>query len=82
MRNAKGPLAIAAAENDAIFPAEKRQESEAILKKLNVPYQINLYSGVNHGFAVRGDQGNPVVRYAQENAFLQAVEWFKVCLRE
>ncbi|KUL89312.1 hypothetical protein ZTR_03746 [Talaromyces verruculosus] len=82
LKNAKGPVAIAAAENDAIFPAEKRQESEAILKKLNVPYQINLYSGVNHGFAVRGDQKNPVVRFAQQNSFLQAVEWFKEYLRE
>lgn len=82
MKNAKGPVAIAAAENDTIFPAEKRQESEAILKKLNVPYQINLYSGVNHGFAMRGDQETPVVRYAQQNSFLQAVEWFKEYLRE
>lgn len=81
LRSANGPLAIAAAENDTIFPGEKRQESEAILKELNVPYQINLYSGVKHGFAVRGDQQNPVVRYAQRNSFMQAVEWFKEYLR-
>lgn len=82
LKSISGPLAIAAAENDAIFPAEKRQESEAILKELNVPYQVNLYSGVNHGFAVRGDQKNPPVRYAQQSSFSQAVEWFKEYLRE
>ena len=73
----KGPLAISAAEVDAIFPSEKRHETEAILKDLGLPYQINLYSGVQHGFAVRGDPNKRVVQYAQENAFLQAVQWFK-----
>ncbi|CRG87039.1 hypothetical protein PISL3812_04053 [Talaromyces islandicus] len=72
-----GPVAISAAETDAIFPAEKRHESESILKELGTPYQINLYSGVEHGFAVRGDPKNPVARYAKESAFLQAVQWFK-----
>ncbi|GKZ17039.1 hypothetical protein AbraIFM66951_005768 [Aspergillus brasiliensis] len=73
----KGPLAIAAAETDAIFPSEKRHESEEILKDSGLPYQINLYSGVAHGFAVRGDPANRTVQYAKENAFLQAVQWFK-----
>lgn len=71
-----GPFAIAAAETDQIFPAEKRHESEVILKDLGLPYQINLYSGVAHGFAVRGDISDKVVKYAKENAFLQALQWF------
>ncbi|KAH8688707.1 dienelactone hydrolase family protein [Talaromyces proteolyticus] len=73
----EGPLAISAAEVDQIFPAEKRHESEDILKTLGTPYQINLYSGVEHGFAVRGDPEKRVVQYAKESAFLQAVQWFK-----
>jgi dienelactone hydrolase len=44
-----GALAIAAAEDDAQFPPEKRHESEDILKSIGVPYQINFYSGVSHG---------------------------------
>ncbi|RAK97234.1 dienelactone hydrolase family protein [Aspergillus ibericus CBS 121593] len=77
LRAIKGPLAIAAAETDAIFPAEKRHESEVILKELGLPYQINLYSGVEHGFAVRGNPEKRTVQYAKESAFLQAVQWFK-----
>lgn len=77
LKEIKGPLAISAAETDAIFPPEKRHETEAILKDLCLPYQINLYSGVAHGFAVRGDPTNRVVQYAKENAFFQAVQWFK-----
>ncbi|KUL89066.1 hypothetical protein ZTR_06132 [Talaromyces verruculosus] len=77
-----GPFLIAAAETDDIFPPEKRHESEVILKDTKQSYQINLYGGVVHGFAVRGDVGNKVVRYAKENAFLQAVQWFETYLRE
>jgi len=73
----KGPFAISAAETDSIFPTEKRHRSEEILKEVGQPYQINLYSGVEHGFAVRGDPNNRVVQYAKESAFLQAVAWFE-----
>jgi dienelactone hydrolase len=71
-----GPLSISAAETDAIFPAEKRHRSEEILKKTGQPDQLNLFSGVDHGFAVRGDQSVQVQRFAKEQAFLQAVTWF------
>ncbi|KAG8623444.1 hypothetical protein KVT40_008420 [Elsinoe batatas] len=76
----KGPLSIAAAETDAIFPAEKRHESEVILKDVKQPYQINLYSGVEHGFAVRTDVEDKSKRFAKELAFEQAVEWFNFYL--
>jgi dienelactone hydrolase len=77
----EGPFSIAAAETDAIFPAEKRHESEIILKETGVPYQINLYSGVVHGFAVRADLSSKVGKYAKENAFLQALAWFEEHLK-
>jgi dienelactone hydrolase len=63
-------------ETDRAFPPDKRHTSETILQELKVPYQINLYSGVQHGFAVRGDLSNREVTYAKEQAFLQAVYWF------
>ncbi|KAJ5735042.1 uncharacterized protein N7483_000167 [Penicillium malachiteum] len=81
LRAITGPLGIAAAETDAKFPPEKRHQSEVILKEIGLPYQINLYSGVAHGFAVRGDLNNRTVQYAKETAFLQAVQWFNEHLR-
>ncbi|KAJ5605898.1 hypothetical protein N7510_008679 [Penicillium lagena] len=72
----KGPLSIAAAETDSIFPAPKRHESEEILAKVGQPYQINLFSGVEHGFAVRADISKPENKFAKESAFTQAVTWF------
>lgn len=76
----QGPLAISAAETDAIFPSDKRHKSEEILKDTGHPYQINLFSGVDHGFAVRGRQEEKVERFAKEQAFLQAVTWFDAWL--
>jgi dienelactone hydrolase len=76
LRGFQGPLSIAAAETDTIFPSEKRHRSEEILKEGGQPYQINLYSGVVHGFAVRGDINKKVEKFAKEQAFYQAVQWF------
>ena len=72
-----GPLAIAAAESDRVFPVEKRHETEATLKEMGIPYQINVYSGVEHGFALRGDLSKPDQNYAKESAFFLASHWFK-----
>lgn len=69
-------MSIAAAETDEIFPADKRHKSEEILAKGGQPYQINLYSGVVHGFAVRCDTSKKHERWAKEQAFVQAVTWF------
>lgn len=63
-------------ETDQIFPAEKRRETEDILKEMGATYQISLYSGVEHGFGVKGDMDNARGRFAKEQAFLQAVFWF------
>ncbi|KAH6955832.1 Alpha/Beta hydrolase protein [Ilyonectria sp. MPI-CAGE-AT-0026] len=71
-----GPLSIAAAQTDHIFPLDKRIESEKILGRSSRPWQINVFSGVEHGFAVRGDMSNAVERFAKEQAFFQAIAWF------
>lgn len=71
-----GPLSIAAAENDEVFPATLRHKSEEILQRGGHAFQISLYSGVSHGFAVRGSPEVRVERFAKEQAFRQAVDWF------
>lgn len=62
-------------EVDQIFAVSLRHESESILSKIGVPYSINLYGGVAHGFAVRGDLTVPNIKFAKEQAFSQAVAW-------
>lgn len=72
----KGPFSISAAETDPIFPVENRHKSEAVLKETGQAYQINLFSGVSHGFAVRADLADRQASWAREQAFEQAVKWF------
>lgn len=76
-----GPLSIAAAETDEIFPTEKRRETEDLLKDMSIPYQISLYSDVVHGFAVRADLSDKKAKYAKEAAFMQHVQWFDEYLK-
>jgi len=76
LKGFKAPLSIAAAETDSIFPVELRYKSEEILRTSNQPWQINLFSSVAHGFAVRADLSDKIAKWAKEQAFLQAVTWF------
>ncbi|KAH0538470.1 hypothetical protein FGG08_004919 [Glutinoglossum americanum] len=75
LRAVKGPLSISACEHDDSFTVEKRYESEAILREVGVPYQINLFSHADHGFSVRSDMSIRAIRWAKEQAFVQAVQW-------
>jgi dienelactone hydrolase len=68
------------AEKDDIFTYELRHKSELILAEIEVPYQINLYGAVEHGFALRGDLKDRRVVYAKDRAFEQAVTWFNYWL--
>lgn len=78
----KGPLSISAATNDFVFTTEKRHQSEEILANLDVPYQINLFSHVDHGFAVRCNMSVRQQKVAKEAAFGQALQWFDSYLKE
>ncbi|KAJ6090276.1 Protein AIM2 [Penicillium sp. IBT 16267x] len=72
----EGPLSIAAAEIDSAFTTQLRHESEETLIKTGQEWQINLFSGVTHGFAVRADLSVSQQKWAKEQAFCQAVQWF------
>lgn len=67
---------------DFVFTTAKRHESEEILDGLDVAYQINMFSEVEHGFAVRCDLSNPRQKFAKEQAFNQAVAWFDQYLKD
>ncbi|KAJ3536780.1 hypothetical protein NM208_g6576 [Fusarium decemcellulare] len=72
-----GPASIAAAEIDTLFEPARRFEVEGMLNQTAQPYQIALYSGTFHGFGTRANISNPEQKFAKEEAFFQAVRWFK-----
>ncbi|KAF4438419.1 hypothetical protein F53441_12807 [Fusarium austroafricanum] len=70
------PVSIAGAAQDQIFPQTRQAETDAILTKIGKPFTSVLYSGTNHGFAVRANESNPQQVFAKEEAFYQAVRFF------
>jgi dienelactone hydrolase len=45
-------------EMDGTFPLPARRRAEDILIAAKATYHIQVFSGVAHGFAVRGDPNN------------------------
>ncbi|MCH0628680.1 dienelactone hydrolase family protein [Kocuria palustris] len=70
------PLLFSCAEVDPIFPADARFEAEKALAEIGARYQVDLFLGVSHGFACRGDMKDPVVKYAAEKALSDQICWF------
>ncbi|KAF7360779.1 hypothetical protein MVEN_00809900 [Mycena venus] len=65
-KNLKRPLLMSCAESDFTFPTEFRRRAEDILVEKKAQYHIQMFSGVEHGFAVRGDMEKPDTRWAKE----------------
>jgi dienelactone hydrolase len=63
-------------EHDHIFTTSLRHESEEILANNQGAWQLNLFGGVEHGFALRADLTDTHQKWAKEQAFYQAVSWF------
>jgi dienelactone hydrolase len=53
---------------DHTFPKEARQVAIDILQSGQKSYQLQLFSGVEHGFALRGNMKNPYERMAPLSA--------------
>lgn len=76
VKQVKKPLLISAAETDPIFPIELRHETEKVLVDIKAQYQIDLFSGVSHGYSVRGDLSNEEVRYAADKTLTDQIQFF------
>ncbi|KAJ6516862.1 Alpha/Beta hydrolase protein [Mycena vitilis] len=75
-KNLKHPFLMSCAETDHTFPADFRRRAEDILVEKKAQYQVQLFSGVSHGFATRGDSEQPDNRYAKEESARGIIGWF------
>ncbi|KAF9042324.1 Alpha/Beta hydrolase protein [Panaeolus papilionaceus] len=75
-KNIKKPLLLSCAEVDHTFPAESRRRAEDILAEVKATYHVQLFSGVSHGFATRGDPEVENSRWAKEESARSIIEWF------
>ncbi|KAK4650002.1 hypothetical protein QC762_703300 [Podospora pseudocomata] len=70
------PVSVAAADRDELLTAARRAELEGLLLGAGGRYQVGVYGGTPHGFAVRANYSVESERFGKEGAFLQAVGWF------
>lgn len=81
-QNIMKPLLLSCAEDDHAFPAEKRQRAEKLLQEGGKKYQIQLFQGVSHGFAVRCNVDDPYERFVKEQSYRGIVDWFTFWLSQ
>ncbi|PPQ79650.1 hypothetical protein CVT24_010246 [Panaeolus cyanescens] len=75
-RNIKKPLLLSCSEVDMTFPTEERRRAEDILAEIKATYHVQIFSGVVHGFATRGDPEIENTRWAKEESARSIIEWF------
>ncbi|KAJ7187030.1 hypothetical protein C8R46DRAFT_1158059 [Mycena filopes] len=70
----KQPLLMSCAESDYTFSLELRRRAEDILVENKAKYQFQIFSGVQHGFASRGNPDIPDIRARSPRAGI--IGWF------
>ncbi|KAI0975709.1 alpha/beta-hydrolase [Xylaria arbuscula] len=75
-RDIKKPLFLSCAETDHTFDVPSRRRALDILQEEKKIYHYQLFSGVEHGFALRGDPNDPYQRWVKEQSLAAIVNWF------
>lgn len=78
LEGVKAPVYIAAVENDPLFSEEEVLTPGRIaLENNKVEHEVQMFSGVPHGFAVLGDYDDPKIKQSQTQAFGQMLGWIQ-----
>ncbi|KAG2063789.1 alpha/beta-hydrolase [Suillus decipiens] len=79
LTKSQAPLLINSCEVDDKFPASAQAKADEILGdgKFAPGYKREYFPGCTHGFAVRGDLNDPLIKAGKEGSFKAAVEFFK-----
>ncbi|KAH7916438.1 Alpha/Beta hydrolase protein [Hygrophoropsis aurantiaca] len=74
----KQPILLSCSEEDSTFPLESRRRAEDLMNAnpSRPQYYFQVFSGVSHGFAVRGDPDIPIQRWAKEESARGIKDWF------
>lgn len=72
------PLVISVAEIDPVYPLELMSKTIEILNKNQIHYQLTVFQGTSHGYAVRGDPTDEKVRYAQAKTITDQIDFFNI----
>ncbi|KAI1424505.1 Alpha/Beta hydrolase protein [Xylaria sp. FL1777] len=75
-RNIRKPLFLSCSEIDHTFDVPSRRRALDILREEKKVYHYQLFAGVQHGFALRGDPNDPYQRWVKEQSLAGIVNWF------
>ena len=76
IQNVAVPVQIFVPEMDQWLSPELKDFCNKTIPGLGVEYDYQYFPGLVHGFALRGDQNNPLQRRGLERAKNAAVAWF------
>lgn len=74
--NLKKPAYFICAPNDYTFSNANMEETKKILSEKGPESIVKLYPGSKHGFAVRGDEKDPIVCAARNDALDMTIDFF------
>ncbi|KZT38026.1 hypothetical protein SISSUDRAFT_787519 [Sistotremastrum suecicum HHB10207 ss-3] len=63
-------------ESDVTFPTSSRHTAEDILASIHATYHVQLFSGVQHGFATKGNPDDPYECWVREESARGIVGWW------
>ena len=75
LRGVKSPVQIVCVEEDPLFPGDVLEEGKRWMSENGVDYEVEVYEGVPHGFAVVGEYESKGIMDAQARAFDGMVRW-------
>ncbi|ETS73290.1 hypothetical protein PFICI_14895 [Pestalotiopsis fici W106-1] len=81
-RNLTQPLFLSCSEIDHTFSTDSRNHAIGILKSESKKYHLQLFSGVEHGFALRGNPEDPYQRWVKEQSLQGIIGWLKFWLAQ
>lgn len=70
------PLFLSCSEVDHTFDTKSRRRALDILSEAGKTYNLQLFSGVQHGFALRADMTKPYERWVKEESLGGIARWF------
>jgi dienelactone hydrolase len=78
LEGVKAPVYIAAVENDPLFSEDEvLTPGRRAMENNKVEHEVQMFSGVPHGFAVLGDYDDPKIKQSQTQAFGQMLGWIQ-----